>query len=190
MSFNAFLQEHQALDFAWEIFKGIAPTIIAFVTIFINTWINKNKTKKEELSKQIKEIQLMVSELSTHIYEVGMYMLDSIQYADDKEKSDKLFKEYENRNNSMLMEARKLLMYINIRAEIWNAPQINFTDICDKITKYSYEILDILKWYNQKAPKTPKIQFDDLCDEVQKKLIDSTTKIEGILYKYCTNLKK
>ena len=47
MNFDEFLKAHYAVDFAWEIFKGVSPTIIALVTIWINTHISKNKAQKE-----------------------------------------------------------------------------------------------------------------------------------------------
>ena len=33
-------------DFAWEIFKGVSPTIIALLTIWNNSSIAKRKTEK------------------------------------------------------------------------------------------------------------------------------------------------
>lgn len=33
-------------DFAWEIFKGVSPIIIALLTIWINSSIAKRKTEK------------------------------------------------------------------------------------------------------------------------------------------------
>ena len=47
MSFEQFLQTYDMVDFAWEIFKGISPTIIALLTIWINTIIGRRKTEKE-----------------------------------------------------------------------------------------------------------------------------------------------
>ena len=46
MSFEQFLQTYDMVDFAWEVFKGISPTIIALLTIWINTIIGRRKTEK------------------------------------------------------------------------------------------------------------------------------------------------
>lgn len=63
MSFEQFLQTYDMVDFAWEIFKGISPTIIALLTIWINTIIGRRKTEKEILANEEKELQLMISNL-------------------------------------------------------------------------------------------------------------------------------
>ena len=63
MSFEQFLQTHDVVDFVWEIFKGISPTIIALLTIWINTIIGRRKTEKEILANEEKELQLMISNL-------------------------------------------------------------------------------------------------------------------------------
>ena len=55
MSFEQFLQTYDMVDFAWEIFKGISPTIIALLTIWINTIIGRRKTEKEILANEEKE---------------------------------------------------------------------------------------------------------------------------------------
>lgn len=54
MSFEQFLQTYDMVDFAWEIFKGISPTIIALLTIWINTIIGKRKTKRKFLQMRKK----------------------------------------------------------------------------------------------------------------------------------------
>ena len=79
MVFDEFLKTHQMFDFVWEIFKGIAPTCIALITIAVNTHIDKKKAKREELSSQIKELQLMASDLSPYILNAGKICL--IQYS-------------------------------------------------------------------------------------------------------------
>ena len=48
MSFEQFLQTYDMVDFAWEIFKGVSPSIIALLTIWINSSIAKWKTEKVE----------------------------------------------------------------------------------------------------------------------------------------------
>lgn len=190
MSFEEFLLTYDVVDFAWEIFKGISPTIIALVTIAINTAISKNRVKKDVISNQIKELQLMVSNLSPYIVETGEYLLDSIQNSDKSTKSEELFEKFYESNSKMLKEARKFLAYANIRAKILDNDNMDFTEQCCLITDYSYELMDILEWYNENAEKTPMSSFEALCDEVQKKMIDATSRIENILFEYCIKLQK
>lgn len=75
MSFEEFLATYDIVDFAWEIFKGISPTVIALLTIWINTIIGKRKSEKESYSREIKELQSMVANLSPYILETGEYLL-------------------------------------------------------------------------------------------------------------------
>lgn len=188
MTFDEFLQAHHWIEFLWEIFKGVAPTIIALVTIAINARISKKKAANEEKTNQIKELQLMVSELSFYILEVGRNMLEAIQRSEDSGEADKFLEKYYDSNNKMLMETRKLLAYINIRAEVFGCENMKFTEVNDAIVEYSYDVISIHEWYNKQAVATPKESFENLCDEVQKKLIRSTTKVEKALVEYCADL--
>lgn len=43
MGFQQFLATHVVMDYIWEIFKGVSPTIIALITIAINYRLGKRK---------------------------------------------------------------------------------------------------------------------------------------------------
>ena len=186
MTFQQFLETHFIADFIWEIFKGVSPTIIALLTIWINTIIEKKKAEKEKFSNEIKELQLMVSNITTYVVETGELLLDAIQHAGNESGVE--LEAYYSKNKQMLKESRKYLTYANIRAEILKKENIRFDNVNLMITKYACELVDILEWYNVKAQKTPLKDFEELCDEVQHKLIDATTKIESILIDYCTKM--
>ena len=187
MSFEQFLQTHDVVDFVWEIFKGISPTIIALLTIWINTIIGKRKTKKEIFANEEKELQLMISNLLPCITETGEYLLEAIQNADE-ENSDELLNMFVIKTKYLLKEAGKCLVYIDIRAEIFKKESMKFDKTHEAIRTFSDELLDILNWYNQEAVKTPKKYFDTLCDEVQKKLIYSKERVEREIFNYCIKL--
>lgn len=61
MSFEQFIATHHIADFAWEIFKGVSPTLVALFTIWINTRIGKKKTEKEIFINETKELQTRLS---------------------------------------------------------------------------------------------------------------------------------
>ena len=44
--FQHFLTTHVVMDYIWEIFKGVSPTIIALITIAINYRLGKRKELK------------------------------------------------------------------------------------------------------------------------------------------------
>lgn len=187
MSFEQFLQTYDMVDFAWEIFKGISPTIIALLTIWINTIIGRRKTEKEILANEEKELQLMISNLLPCITETGEYLLEAIQNADE-ENSDELLNMFATKNKHLLKEAGKCLVYIDIRAEIFKKESMKFDKTHKAIRTFSDELLNTLNWYNQEAMKTPKKYFDALCDEVQKKIICSKERVEREMFNYCIKL--
>ena len=187
MSFEQFLQTYDMVDFAWEVFKGISPTIIALLTIWITTIIGRRKTEKEILANEEKELQLMISNLLPCITETGEYLLEAIQNADE-ENSDELLNMFATKNKHLLKEAGKCLVYIDIRAEIFKKESMKFDKTHKAIRNFSDELLNILNWYNQEAMKTPKKYFDALCDEVQKKLICSKERVEREMFNYCIKL--
>lgn len=66
MSFNEFLQVHQWFEFGWEIFKGVAPTLVAVLAIVIN---NLKSSKRDKRNKKIDVIvtyeNLLVEKISS-----------------------------------------------------------------------------------------------------------------------------
>lgn len=190
MSFEEFLATYDIIDFIWEIFKGVSPTIIALVTIWINSHVSKKHKKEDDFLVQVKELQLMASELMAYALNTGKDLIDAIQHTNEKEKCERIFEDFYANNNKMLIEARKFLGYANVRAEIYQCKNMEFTDVCDVFTNYSYELLNILEKYNEKAILTPIDLFDELCDEVQIQSIDASKKVEEAIYNYCVQLGK
>ena len=118
MSFEQFIATHHIADFAWEIFKGVSPTLVALFTIWINTRIGKKKTEKETFTNEIKELQTRLTEFASIVVETGEYLLEAIQNSDDEQKSTEMYDLFYSKNKYMLREARKYEMYAEIRAEI------------------------------------------------------------------------
>lgn len=177
-------------NFVWEIFKGISPTIIALVTIWINTNISKKRAQKEYMAEQVKELQMMIADLTPYILDTGAYLLESIQSGGRKSESDEMFNKFYKSNSQMLSEARKFLAYANMRAVALRREDLEFSKEFGCFSDYSNELRDILTWYNKMAQQTPIEKFDNLCDEVQKKLINATEKIEIILFNYCKRISE
>ena len=75
MSFEQFIATHHIADFAWKIFKGVSPTLVALFTIWINTRIGKKKTEKETFTNEIKELQTRLTEFASIVVETGEYLL-------------------------------------------------------------------------------------------------------------------
>ena len=58
MGFQQFLTTHVVMDYIWEIFKGVSPTIIALIAIAINYRLGKRKEIKEQRKKDIKSYKI------------------------------------------------------------------------------------------------------------------------------------
>lgn len=190
MTFDEFLATYNVADFAWELFLGLSPTFIALLSIWITTKVNKAEKKRENHSSQIKELQLMSSELMVSVLDSGTYLIDAIQHADAKEESDSLLKRCYSSIGKMLIDARKLNNYANIRSTVFNCKSMKFDNVFAAIANYSDDLLKILAEYNDVAPKTPKQNFKQLCDNVQQKCIEATEKVEDEISNYCIALEK
>ncbi len=190
MSFDDFLTTYKITDFAWELFKGVSPTAVALFSIWITNRINKRQKSKEDYSYQIKELQLMASDLVGNLLNAGKDLIDAIQHANDKEMCEKLLDNYSMSNSEMLVRARKMLNYANIRAEIYHCEEMKFTEIFNAIFQYSERLLEIVEEYNKDASNMNKGCFDKLCDEVQVKCIQASVEIEAAIFNYCVQLEK
>ena len=86
VTFQEFLETHIVVDYIWEIFKGISPTIIALITIAINTKINKRKENRDRKEKELKELQVKNSWFnSLRCQKNGADVLQVIQNAGNKD---------------------------------------------------------------------------------------------------------
>lgn len=186
MTFQQFLETHFIADFIWEIFKGVSPTIIALITIWINTIIGKKKVEKEKLANEIKELQLMVSNIMTYVEETKDLLSEAIQNA-GKESSVEL-EAYHSKNKQMLKESRKYLEYANIRAEILKKKNIRFDDAYIMIANYACELINILVWYKTEKQEILLNDFEVLICEFEHELIDATTNVENVLIDYCMKM--
>lgn len=136
MSFEQFLQTYDMVDFAWEIFKGISPTIIALLTIWINTIIGRRKTEKEILANEENSDELlnMFATKNKHLLKEAGKCLVYIDiraeiFKKESMKFDKTHKAIRNFSDELL----NILNWYN--QEAMKTPKKYFDALCDEVQK-------------------------------------------------------
>lgn len=190
MGFQKFLTTHVVIDYIWEIFKGISPTIIALITIAINYRLGKRKELKEQTKKDIKELQNKIVGIIPYIVRNGAYLLEMIQNVSNKAEYDKFWTMYSEENTQMLTVAREYQAYEKIQL-IGNcdlSEKCRDKDVLVIVSQYAYDLQDILDFYNEKAGHTDIKYFDNLCDDVKKRCKEAERKAENDLIEYSRGL--
>ncbi|MBP2657457.1 MAG: hypothetical protein H6Q69_489 [Firmicutes bacterium] len=205
MSFKDFLETYKIAGWGWELFKGLLPMFIALLTIYFNEkrehkkifnqekkeehqkLINKNQRKYDELKADLYIIEEKAISLSSLIWDTGKELLDAIQHSGSNE-GDRLLQEFITYNKKMLVYARQLCAYADIKTAMYGEKEIVFLPIFEQISKYAEELIDIMDSYNARAAKTPLNQRDILLDDIQKEMIECTQKVEDKLIWYCISL--
>ena len=205
MEFKTFLETYPIANWLWELFKGVSPLIVAIITIWINgnrekkkyiqlqekqkelNLLEKNKARYNELKRDIDYIVDKVMDLNVLIWDSGKDMLNMIQNAGN-EKEQQYFNSFMENNMKMHILSRKLNSYVDIKIAYHEIKDIDFSSIFEETTDYASSLLDILKFYNSKAGKTIIKEQDNLLDEVQKKLIETSQKLEYSLVYYSVSL--
>lgn len=190
MGFQQFLTTHVVMDYIWEIFKGISPTIIALITIAINYRLGKRKELKEQMKKDIKELQNKIVGIIPYIVRNGVYLLEMIQNVSNKAEHDKFWTMYSEENTQMLTVTREYQAYEKIQL-IGNcdlSEKCIDKDVLGIVSQYAYDLQDILDLYNEKAGHTDIKCFDNLCDEVKERCMEAERKAENDLIEYSRGL--
>lgn len=191
MSFNEYLLSHPVFDFIWEIFKGVMPTIIAIFTIVVNSIINNKKFNSQEKQAQIKDIQLMNFELLNCIINVGEYLLNTVQSAEDNIEYNKYYDMFNKELNDMLKKSRIMLNYTKTKSTIYEIKNIDYIDVDTEIVKYSTKLIDLFEEYcnNNFYLDLEKDSQEKEYDRLSIKLQELTCNLEEKLYNYSVKLK-
>ncbi len=188
VTFQEFLETHIVVDYIWEIFKGISPTIIALITIAINTKINKRKEKRDRKEKELKELQVKIAGLIPYVVKNGADVLQVIQNAENKERTEMFFDIYEEENTQMLIAAREYQAYEKVRLLKKENTESDENDVLMMVSQYASALQDILEWYNKEAVGTDIIYFNKLCDSAKEKCMDAERTTENALIEYSKRL--
>lgn len=144
-SFQTFLYAHPLVDYAWELFKGLSPTLIALLTIYINDKRNvKNRKRDWEIKKAHEAIdELMVLENS--IFNISKDVNDCLckRNPDDRWAERKIVysscNSMINRTISFCDSYTKLFVHLDIN--------IDLEELRPCIDSFQHEMFDILDRY-------------------------------------------
>jgi hypothetical protein len=205
VSFKEFLETYKVADWAWELFKGLLPMFIALLTIYFNEIREHNKNlnqdKKEEQRKLIEIKQREYNELKADLYiieekaiclsslvwDTGKELLDAIQNSDSND-GDKFWQDFYTNNKKMLVYARQLNAYADIKTSMYGKKEIAFLPVFEAVSKFAQDLSDIQMSFDSRAEKTKLDQWEALLDDVQKEMIQCTQLVEDKIVWYCVSL--
>lgn len=161
-AFQTFLYTYPAADYAWELFKGVSPTIIALLTIYLSNKRSSNSRKKDW---EIKKVHDMMDEL---------IVIDNFFLSVSKEVNDCLCKmNPEDRRlakkgvysscNSMI---HRTITFCDSYTALFSCLniEIDFADINVCVDNFQHEMYDIINKYISES----------LTDESLDEINDST----------------
>ncbi len=160
MSYNEFIQYHPTFGFSFELFKGIMPTIVALLAIYINNK-NANKREKEKIEKDIKtkaltQLQNDAIQLNNMLFDAGKEFLDYIHCLDDKEKSERAWAGYYRKVSEAIMFSKRIMFISDMEIIKTGDQEVQFHDCFQIVSKFPDQIADMAKEFNKKAAKTLK----------------------------------
>lgn len=108
MTYQEFIETYSWVELAWEIFKGVSPTVIAILTIFVT----QHCIKKRELQYKKKEMRLQylekilnwIHQIKNDIFEVSRMLEKALEKRDPVERNrecNNFIKEFSKMNSSI-----------------------------------------------------------------------------------------
>ncbi|WP_045517740.1 hypothetical protein [Clostridium sporogenes] len=195
MNYNAFISKYPWFDLILEIFKGIMPTIMALLAIYINNKRAREREKKKIAMdinlRTLENLQNHTIDLYNMVYNTGTEFLGYIQNLDIEEREDINFNRFYESTTSMLLFCRKIKCLAEVESVKTGIEEISFDKCFEEVSKYSSEAIpNIIERYNNKAIKTPKSNLNQLLDDVQQQLIIASGNVEKEILYYTETLAK
>ncbi len=121
------------------------------------------------------------------VWDTGKELLDAIQNSDSNE-GDKFWQDFYTNNKQMLVYARQLNAYADIKTSMYGKKEITFLPVFEAVSKFAQELSDIQMSFDSRAEKTKLDQWEALLDDVQKEMIQCTQLVEDKIVWYCVSL--
>ena len=190
MNYEDFIVKYPWFDLFWEVFKGIMPTIIALLAIYINNKKANGRDKEKLVINALLLLQDNINNLNNMIYNTGKDCLSYLQYLDDSKVKEIYFNRYNESNNELLLFSRKVRFLVDIERFKFNIKSISFDECYKKIAYYTYKICDIIDEYNEKVRDIDRKEANKILDDVQQKLLKISEETEKEMFNYAMTLSK
>lgn len=192
MNYADFIRLNPWFDLIFELFKGIAPTLVALIAIWINN-IMADKREREKNEKAIKveslvNLQNDAIEVNNMIFDTGRAFLDYMQFLNNEEVEN--WKIYYKKLTDTIMSARKLMILSEMEYEKTKIKNVLFDKCFKLISNFHKDLENIIKNYYGKAKCSSEYERNKVLDQVQVELIIESTKIENQIINYIKVLSK
>ena len=152
MSYQELIKMYPWVDLAMEIFKGVAPTIVAIVTVIVT----QHYTKKRELQYKKKEIRLeylekilnWMHQIKNNIFEVSK-MLHKTLKPDDPRIREEEYKKFIKQINEMNISIATWSDTYSIVTTMFGY-DIKLEDFKKSLCNFGDGMMDILNTYLEK----------------------------------------
>lgn len=179
-------------DLFWELFKGIAPTAVALLAIYINDRLaikrEKKKNEKDIKIKALKNLQIKAIEINDMIFSTAESFLEYMFSLDNKETKDEKLKIFYQEITNTIINAKYLSMLSEIEYENTEIENVLFNKCFLLVSTFNRDIEKIINDYNEKTKRTLEKDNKVLLNQVQAELLRASTKIEKEIRNYIKNL--
>jgi len=191
MNYSDFIIKYPLFDLCMEIFKGIAPTLVALLVVYINNKITNNNDR-EKIENDLKykifaEAKLLAIDVNNLIFTSGTAFLDFVQNIGNNSEEERLNNSLEA-TAKMMLSARKLQCYTESEVALASIKEFSFLDYFKVISEFAESFTKILSNYNKKAKNVPIKDYGKLLDWVQEELIKESEIAEKAVVNYIKGL--
>ena len=173
MGFEFFLDKYPIADWIWELFKGIAPTLVAIYAIKANDNRAKKReresTKDRKIMEYIDYIIKLLEELLTIVRENQKLAYDVI-FAIDDNKKDELEKRKNDFSKNRFRMMDQMFLLVDYELSVGKALEISFNAelIRETIGNYQDKLLTIRE--NHMAPIHDEAEQKEIVQELNEAL--------------------
>ncbi|MCX0380046.1 hypothetical protein LI055_10485 [Clostridium perfringens] len=192
MTYDELINLYPWFDLFWELFKGIVPTAVALLAIYINDRLaikrEKKKNEKDIKIKALKNLQIKAIEINDMMFCTSKSFLEYMLFLDDKEMKDEKRKIFYQQITNTIMNAKYLMMLSDIEYDNTKIESILFDECFLLISTFNRDIEKIINDYNEKAKRTSEKNKEVLLEQVQEELLIASAKIEKEIINYIKTL--
>ena len=181
MTYDEVIFKFPWFDFAFELFKGIVPTIVALTAILIN---NLRAKKRDKINKE-KEIIISIQnnmlnkfiEISQLYWNSGTILINFLS-ENENENRNKLKNDYGCSLNNFLFKAQEISDYYNTMFKCFNI-KVNCSDIVKVSKEFSDSLNNIAEeFYDTYIVEEGKVKENKL-NQAAKKVLEATGEVKA-----------
>ena len=202
MNYDQFIELYPAVDLALEIFKGLAPTIVAVLAIIINNSLAKARNQKDnELlrKKKIADAKIVVLntmlekyiEFSQLIWASGTKLILYLS-EENGEKREKLEREFQQSIYEFQFKSQDIFAYYKAMFEQYDF-NINSGIALEDANKFAIKLITICEKNNQvykiKCASERNLKLDKVADEIKEETLETCAWTNSVMQSISKKIK-